>query len=237
MRSLFPRRRSLTTRALALVDRDVSSLEETNESRPITAPALDRERRHAELLSPTEQAAVAGKCCGDLLAVELGAESVESDRNVDLLVCVDADCHRPLHDQPPSRRGGRPAWTGLCRAKDARFYQVTGQPKRSGGGRQVADPRQDLRQHGCGSSCRRLALSAAHRTETARRRRCTAWLSQMHDAEVLRSPARTSGGGGTATNETRGGGTIHAVQRESRGSGTPWPRPGERTREPAVDSR
>src|SRR5690348_1717882 len=35
---------------------------------------------------------------------------------------------------PPSPRDGRPAWTGLCRAKDARFYQVTGQSSETAAG-------------------------------------------------------------------------------------------------------
>jgi hypothetical protein len=50
--------------------------------------------------------------------------------------------------------------------------------ERSGGGRQVGFKAPKIRQHACGSSRRRLALSAAHRTATANWRRYTAWLSE-----------------------------------------------------------
>ena len=57
---------------------------------------------------------------------------------------------------------------GLCRAKDAGFYQVTGQSSEATVGDR-SDSRQDRsRQHGCGSSHRRFALSTAHRTERSR---------------------------------------------------------------------
>ena len=88
----------LAARALALVHAESGSLEEANEPRPVTARALDGEGGHAELLRPGEQTAVAGRRRRDLLAVELGAKRVQGDGDVDLLVRVDADCHRPLHD-------------------------------------------------------------------------------------------------------------------------------------------
>jgi hypothetical protein len=74
--------------ALALVDGDTGSLQEADEARPVAACPLDRERRHAELPRPEEQAAITSRCRGDLAAVELGAERVEGNRDVDLLVGV-----------------------------------------------------------------------------------------------------------------------------------------------------
>jgi hypothetical protein len=77
--------------------------------------------------------------------------------------------------------------TGLCRAKDAGFYQVTGQPSETAA-EDRSDSRQDrFRQHGCGSSRRRLALSAAHRTEAADPRRYTAWLCGFSGLDVFYS--------------------------------------------------
>jgi hypothetical protein len=88
----------LAARALALVHADACLLQEANEPCPVTARALDREGRQTELLRPAEQEAVSDRRGRDLQAVELDAEHVQSNRDVHLLVRVDADCHRPLHD-------------------------------------------------------------------------------------------------------------------------------------------
>jgi hypothetical protein len=49
----------LAPRALALVDDDLGSREEASESGAVTARPLDREGRHAELLHPGKQPAIA----------------------------------------------------------------------------------------------------------------------------------------------------------------------------------
>ena len=126
-----------TARPLALPDSDTRALEETDEPRPVAAGALDREGGHAELERPGKQRAVARFRRFDLTAVELGAKPVERNRDMHVLVGVDPDCDRPLHDLAslPSK------WsTGLDRAvssKGRRLLSGHRPVERSGGGRQV----------------------------------------------------------------------------------------------------
>src|SRR6266498_913966 len=96
---------------------------------------------------------------------------------MDVLVRVDADCHRPLHHLASLPSCGRPAWTGPCRAKgtQASIRSPASRAKR----RRETGPKEgraETRQLVCGSSRRRLALSAAHRTTAATPRGYTACL-------------------------------------------------------------
>src|SRR5207248_1800833 len=122
---------------LALPDRNAGTREETDKPGPVAAATFDGEDGHAELQRPAEQRAVPGLARLDLAAVELGAEPINSDRDIDVLVRVDPDCHRPLHHLASSPRCGRPAWTGLCRAKGRRLLSGHRPVERSDGGRQV----------------------------------------------------------------------------------------------------
>jgi hypothetical protein len=85
---------SPATRALALPDRDVSALQKADEPRPVAAAAFDNEGWQAELQRPGERRAIPTLARLDLAALELRAEPIESDRDMDVLVRVDADCHR-----------------------------------------------------------------------------------------------------------------------------------------------
>src|SRR4029450_2112309 len=122
----------LAARALALVHRDAGSLEETNESRAVPASALDGEGGYAKLLRPGEQPAVAGEGGRDLPAVEPCTERIHGDGDVDLLVRVHADCHRPLHDLASFSSRGSP---GLDRA-------VSGKGRRLLSGHRPAETKQ-----------------------------------------------------------------------------------------------
>jgi len=87
----------LAPRTLTLKDADLGTREEANKPCAVTARTLDREGGQPELLGLGKQAPVARSRRRDLPTVELGTEHVERDRNVDVLVRVDADRHCPLH--------------------------------------------------------------------------------------------------------------------------------------------
>src|SRR4029077_11037072 len=139
----------LPARALTLVHADASTLEEANEPCAVTACALDGEGGHPQLVRPRKQAPVARGRRRDLEAVELGTKRVKRDRDVDLLVRVNADRHRPLHDLASfSSRWS----TGLDRAVSGKGRTLLSGHRpveRSGGGRQVGfkapDPPASLR--------------------------------------------------------------------------------------------
>jgi hypothetical protein len=78
-----------------------------------------------------------------------------------------------------------PSASDKCRARDAGFYQVTGQSSETAAGDRSASRQDSFLQHGCGSSRRRPAPSAARRTETASGRGYTAWLSEKRRSERL----------------------------------------------------
>src|SRR6266498_5012136 len=134
----------LAARALALIDADTGALEEANKPRAVTARALDREGGHPELLRPRKQTPVTRRRGRDLAAVEPSAQHVERHGHVKLLVRVDADCHRPLHDLASfSSRWS----TGLDRAvsgKGRRLLSGHRPVERSGGGRQVGFKAREL---------------------------------------------------------------------------------------------
>src|SRR6266498_3262651 len=114
---------------------------------------------------------------------------------MDVLVRVDADCHRPLHHLASLPSCGRPAWTGPCRAKgtQASIRSPASRAKR----RRETGPKEgraETRQLVCGSSRRRLALSAAHRTTTATPRGYTAcFLPQGRQDSNLQPPVLETG--------------------------------------------
>src|SRR5580765_8076870 len=143
----LPSRPLPTPRTLALEHVDASTREEAGQPRAIAPGALDRERRHPELLRPREQASVARDRRGDLAAVELSAERVKRYGDVDLFVGVDTDRHRPLHDL--ASRSSR--WsTGLDRAVSGKGRTLLSGHRpveRNGGGRQVGF-KAPVRQHG-----------------------------------------------------------------------------------------
>jgi len=133
----FPTPALLAAWTLTLEDVDASTLEEANKPRAVTARALDSEGGQPELLRPGKQAPVARRRRRALPAVELGTERIERDGDVDILMRVDTDCHRPLHDLASySSRWS----TGLDRAVSGKGRTLLSGHRpveRSGGGRQV----------------------------------------------------------------------------------------------------
>jgi hypothetical protein len=85
----------LATGSLALRDGDAGQLKAADKPGTVAAAALNGEGGHAELQRPTQQRAIASLIRLDLAAIELRAQSIESDRDMNILVRVDADCHRP----------------------------------------------------------------------------------------------------------------------------------------------
>src|SRR5262245_34153581 len=87
-----------STWTLTLKDLDARTDQEASQPGPIAPRALDREHGRPELARPREQAPITLRRRRDLAAVELSAERVQRDGDVHLLVRVDTDRHRPLHD-------------------------------------------------------------------------------------------------------------------------------------------
>src|SRR5262249_26579033 len=87
-----------STWTLTLKDLDARTDQEASQPGPIAPRALDREHGRPELARPREQAPITRRRRRDLAAVELSAERVQPDGDVHLLVRVDTDRHRPLHD-------------------------------------------------------------------------------------------------------------------------------------------
>src|SRR5712691_729572 len=122
---------------LDLVDGKAAREQQRGEAGAVAARAFDRERRLTQRLGELQQPQVADPRRLDLAACELGAEPVERDRRVRVLVRVDPDCDRPLHHLASfavgqNDRGG----TGLCPAMaQASIRSPAGRVGR--GGRQV----------------------------------------------------------------------------------------------------
>jgi hypothetical protein len=152
---------------LALPHRHPSTLKEVGKPSPIAAGALNRERGQTQLQGPAEQGSIPRIRRLDLAAIKLGTDPIKSDRDMHVLVRVNPDCHCALHHlaSSPSNMVDRPGQG--CVGQGRRLRSGHRPVERNGGGRQVHFKASRSRQLGCESSRRRLALSAANRTETA----------------------------------------------------------------------
>jgi hypothetical protein len=164
-------------RPLTLMHHRAAILEEARQASAIAAAALDAERGFAKPTGPRPQPLVAGTRRSHGHRVHLPTEPIQRHRDVPLLVRVHANCHRPPgHVASPHRLGDRPG------------QGCVGQTRKLLSGHRPVEPRDggrlvhfkaslNGRQLDCGSSRRRVALSATPRTDAPAQRRYTAWLS------------------------------------------------------------
>ena len=115
-------------RPLTLEHLATSRDKERGQDGAVTACALDREARHAQIGRPLPQPRITTRVRCDREAVEIPTQPVERDSDMQVAMRIDTDCHHAVHRLTSLLKEQQLAGTGLCRAKDAGFYQVTGQP-------------------------------------------------------------------------------------------------------------
>jgi hypothetical protein len=140
--------------------------QEAGQAGAVAATPLDPKRRLAQRASPPQTLLIPSARCIDGDRVDQPAKRIERHRHVPLLVRIHPDCHRPpSHVASPHRLA-----TGLDRAVSGKArkllsgHQPVNTTRRRETGRNQGKRH---RQHGCGSSRRRVALSTPPRTEQA----------------------------------------------------------------------
>ncbi len=177
VRSFLPRRRSCRRgRSHSYAGTPACSRNRTSPA-PVAARALDRDRWFAELPRPAKQGTVTRRRRRYLVAIELAAEPVERDSDVNVLVGVDADRDRPLHHLASfsSRHS-----TGLDRAvsgKGRRLLSGQRPVERSDGGRQVGFKARQIPPAWLWVIPPSLRTLDRSSDRTVTQRRHTAWLS------------------------------------------------------------